>query len=74
LIATEYFTTGGEVIETGILFHKKFDILYFYIFLKIYYLACNDIDQWPLPIPGEPIILPLLGHLIEVKFIILYIL
>lgn len=43
LIANEYFTTGGEVLET----------------------ACNDIDNWPLPVPGEHLSLPILGHVIE---------
>jgi len=44
LIAVEYFSIGGEVIET----------------------ACNDIDQWALPMPGDLISLPILGHLIEI--------
>lgn len=29
-------------------------------------VACNDIDKWPLPVPGELLSLPILGHLIEV--------
>ena len=28
--------------------------------------ACHDIDKWPMPVPGEVISLPILGHLIEV--------
>ncbi|MFH4984338.1 hypothetical protein AB6A40_011047 [Gnathostoma spinigerum] len=29
--------------------------------------ACHHIDQWPAPIPGEPLNLPLLGHIIECR-------
>lgn len=31
-------------------------------------VACHDIDQWPLPIPGNTLDLPLLGHLMQVYF------
>jgi len=34
-------------------------------------VACHDIDQWPLPIPGNTLDLPLLGHLMQVYFNIL---
>lgn len=30
-------------------------------------VACHDIDQWPLPVPGNTIDLPLLGHLMQVN-------
>ena len=29
-------------------------------------VACQDIDQWPLPIPGNTLDLPLMGHLFQV--------
>jgi len=29
-------------------------------------VACHDIDQWPLPIPGHTLELPLMGHLFQV--------
>lgn len=29
-------------------------------------VACHDIDQWPLPMPGNTLDLPLLGHLFQV--------
>lgn len=28
--------------------------------------ACHDIDQWPNPIPGETVNLPLLGTVLQV--------
>ena len=31
-------------------------------------LACHNIDQWPLLVPGEPLSLPILGHYLEVSF------
>ena len=29
-------------------------------------VACHDVDQWPLPIPGNTLDLPLMGHLFQV--------
>lgn len=34
---------------------------------SLFHLACHDIDQWALPMPGEMLSLPILGNLIEVN-------
>lgn len=39
---------------------------YFNTGAEVLETACHDIDKWPLPVPGEVMSLPILGHLIEV--------
>ena len=34
--------------------------------VRLPFKACHDIDKWPLPVPGDIMSLPILGHLIEV--------
>ncbi|XP_054707021.1 protein DENND6B-like [Uloborus diversus] len=29
--------------------------------------ACHDVDQWPSPVPGVPLSLPLMGHVLQVR-------
>lgn len=70
LIAQDYFSTGGEVIETGrrLLFISLCMAIYLRDFFVLFCdLACHDIDQWALPMPGEMLSLPILGNLIEVS-------
>lgn len=34
-------------------------------------VACHDVDQWPLPVPGNTLDLPLMGHLFQVNLVAL---
>ena len=41
-----------------------FVFLYYFVFK---FAACHDIDQWPSPLPGQLLKLPLMGMVLHVR-------
>ena len=75
-IAPEYFANGLASLEAGEFsyVHTVHTLLYkctnFYVSTMCIYAACYNINQWPLPRPGQMFQLPLLGQLFHVSLML----